>query len=93
MKHAMKFSSLFTSLIAVFMVANLEKPYNYFQGVPSHQVSWFTWEEQVFNRSLKKLQKHEPLYEINLKNQITQSISVYKTGLKKDHLERKITLN
>ena len=87
MKHVMKFSSLFTSLIAVFIVANLEKPYNYFQGLPSHQVSWFTWEEQVFNRSLKKLQKHEPLYEMNLNNQITQLISVYKTGLKKDHLE------
>ena len=69
------------------MVASLEKPYNDLQGLPSYQGSWLTWEDQVFDRSLNKLQKYEPLYEMNLKNRITQLISAYKTGLKKDHLE------
>ena len=86
MKHIVKFSSLFTSLIALFIVAGLEKNYNARQGLPSYQASWVTWEEQVFAPSIKKLQKHESLYEKNLENRITKLISIYKTGLKKNHL-------
>ena len=86
MKLIVRFSSLFTSLIAVLIVASLEIPHDR-QGLPSYQASWITWEEQVFDRSLKKLQKHESLYEKNLGNQITQLVSGYDTGLKKDHLD------
>ena len=82
----MKLSSPFTVLIAVFIVASLEKPGDIGQGLTPLGASWVTWEEHVFDRFLKKLQKHEFLYEKNLKNRITQQVSRYKTGLKKNHL-------
>ena len=88
MRHIVKFNSLFTGLIAVFVVANLEKTYNDHKGLQSHQGSWITWEEQIFDRSFNKLQKPESLYEKSLKNRITQLVSSYKTGLKKEHLDR-----
>ena len=87
MKHIVRFSSLFTTVIAVFAVASLEKNYPDHQGLPSYQDSWITWEEQVFDRSLRKFQKFESLYERNLKNRITQLVSSYKTGLKKGRLD------
>ena len=81
MKPIMKFSSLFTSLIAVFVVTSFEKPYIDRHGLTPYQISWIAWEEQVFDRSLKKFQKFESLYERNLKNRITQLVSYYQTGL------------
>ena len=82
----MRLSSLFTSLVAVLIAANFEKPGNSSQGLTPFNTSWITWEEQVFDRSLKEFQKRESLYEKNLKNRITQQVSRYKTGLKKNHL-------
>ena len=87
MKLIAKFSSLFTSLIAVFIVSNIERPYDNHQSLPFYQTPWITWEERVFERSLKNLQKHGSLYEKSLKNKITQLISGYKTGLQKGHLD------
>ena len=86
MKSVMRLSSLFTSLVAVLIAANFEKPGNSSQGLTPFNTSWITWEEQVFDRSLKEFQKRESLYEKNLKNRITQQVSRYKTGLKKNHL-------
>jgi len=63
-----KFSSLFTSLLAVFIVANLEKPDSNSYGLTSSDASWITWEEQVFERSIK--------------DRVAQQILLYKTGLK-----------
>jgi len=79
----MRFSSLFTSLAAVFVVASLEKPNNNVLGLMPLDASWITWEGRVFDHFLKE---RESLYEKNLKNRITQQASRYKTGLKKDHL-------
>ena len=87
MKHIVKFSSLFSSLIALCLVANLEETHNVRQSLPSYQGSWISWEEQILEHSIKQLQKHESLYAKNLKNRITQLVSSYKTGLKKDHLD------
>ena len=73
----MRFSSLFTSLLAVLMMASFENP-----DSPSHRLtlsdaSWITWEKQAFDHSLKKLQK----------KRIAQQIAQYKTGLKASHID------
>ncbi len=64
----MRFSSLFTSLLAVFIVANLEKPDSNSYGLTPSDASWITWEKQAFERSLK--------------DRVAQQILLYKTGLK-----------
>lgn len=87
MKPVIKLSSSFTTLIAIFLLAVIEKPYNNHKGLHFYQTSWITWEEQVFNRPFKTLPKHESLYDKNLENRIAQLISSYKTGLKKDHFD------
>ena len=68
MTSVTRFSSLFTSLLAVFIVANLEKPDSNSYGLTPSDASWITWEEQVFERSLK--------------DRVAQQILLYKTGLK-----------
>ena len=68
MTSVTRFSSLFTSLLAVFIVANLEKPDSNSYGLTSSDASWITWEEQVFERSIK--------------DRVAQQILLYKTGLK-----------
>ena len=72
MTSVTKFSSLFTSLLAVFIVANLEKPDNNSYGLTSSDASWITWEEQVFERSIK--------------DRVAQQILLYKKGLKISHI-------
>ena len=69
----MRFSSLFTSLLAVFIVANLEKPDSNSYGLTSSDASWITWEEQAFERSLK--------------DRVAQQILLYKTGLKTSYVD------
>ena len=68
MTSVTRFSSLFTSLLAVFIVANLEKPDSNSYGLTPSDTSWITWEEQAFERSLK--------------DRVAQQILLYKTGLK-----------
>ena len=53
MKLIVKFSSLFTSLIAIFLVASLENPFYGNIGLPTYQISWIPWEKQVFEHSIK----------------------------------------
>ena len=72
MTSVTRFSSLFTSLLAVFIVANLEKPDSNSYGLTSSDASWITWEEQVFERSLK--------------DRVAQQILLYKTGLKTSYI-------
>jgi soluble lytic murein transglycosylase-like protein len=67
-----KFSSLFSSLLAVFIVANFEKPDSNSYGLTSSDASWITWEEQVFERSIK--------------DRVAQQILLYKKGLKISHI-------
>jgi len=67
-----RFSSLFTSLLAVFIVANLEKPDSSSYGLTPSDASWITWEEQAFERSLK--------------DRVAQQILLYKTGLKTSYI-------
>ena len=87
MKLIVKFSSLFTSLIAIFLVASLENTSYGSIGLPPYHISWIPWEKQVFDHSIKGPQKNESIYEKNLENQITQLVSGYKTGLKKENLK------
>jgi len=68
-----RFSSLFTSLLAVFIVANLEKPDSNSYGLTPSDASWITWEEQVFERSLK--------------DRVAQQILLYKAGLKTSYID------
>ena len=68
MTSVTKFSSLFTSLLAVFIVANLEKPDSNSYGLTPSDASWINWEKQTFERSLK--------------DRVAQQILLYKTGLK-----------
>ena len=72
MTSVTKFSSLFTSLLAVFIVANLEKPDSNSYGLTPSDISWITWEEQAFERSLK--------------DRVAQQILLYKTGLKTSYI-------
>ena len=73
----MRFSSLFTSLLAVLMVASFENPGSTSYGLTPSDASWITWEKQAFDHSLKKLQK----------KRIAQQIAQYKTGLKASHID------
>ena len=72
MTSVTKFSSLFSSLLAVFIVANLEKPDSNSYGLTSSDASWITWEEQAFERSIK--------------DRVAQQILLYKKGLKISHI-------
>ena len=72
MTSVTRFSSLFTSLLAVFIVANLEKPDSNSYGLTSSDASWITWEEQVFERSIK--------------DRVAQQILLYKTGLQTSYI-------
>ena len=83
----MRFSSLFTSLLAVLMVASFENPDSTSYGLTPSDASWITWEKQAFDHSLKKFQAREFLYKKNLKERIAQQISQYKTGLKTNYID------
>ena len=83
----MRFSSLFTSLLAVLMVASFENPGSTSYGLTPSDASWITWEKQAFSHSLKKFQTSESLYKKNLKKRIAQQISQYKTGLKTNYID------
>ena len=72
MISVMRFSSLFTSLLAVLIVASFENPSNNSYGLTPLDVSWITWEEQAFDRSLKY--------------RLAQQISRYKTGLETSYI-------
>ena len=73
----MRFSSLFTSLLAVLMVASFENPGSTSYGLTPSDASWITWEKQAFGHSLKTLQK----------KRIAQQIAQYKTGLKTSYID------
>ncbi len=83
----MRFSSLFTSLLAVLMVASFENPGSTSYGLTPSDASWVTWEKQAFDHSLKKFQAREFLYKKTLKKRIAQQISQYKTGLKANYID------
>ena len=68
----MRFSSLFTSLLSVLVVVSFENPSSDSYGLSPLDFSRITWEEQVFERSLK--------------NRIAQQISRYKTRLETNHI-------
>ena len=80
----MKFSSLFSSLIAVLIVISLEGHRNYSHEFRYLNSSWINWNGQIFNNPHKLTKKHKSVYEKNLKNQIDQQILFYKTGLNKN---------
>ena len=73
----MRFSSLFTSLLAVLMVASFENPDSTSHRLTPSDASWITWEKQAFDHSLKKLQK----------KRIAQQIAQYETGLKTSYID------
>ena len=83
----MRFSSLFTSLLAVLMMASFGNPDSTSHGLTPSDASWITWEKQAFDHSLKKFQTSESLYKKNLKKRIAQQISHYKTGLKTNYID------
>ena len=73
----MRFSSLFTSLLAVLMVASFENPGSTSPRLTPSDASWITWEKQAFDHFLKKLQK----------KRIAQQIAQYETGLKTSYID------
>ena len=73
----MRFSSLFTSLLAVLIVASFENPGSTGHRLTPSDASWITWEKQAFSHSLKTLQK----------KRIAQQIAQYKTGLKTSYID------
>jgi soluble lytic murein transglycosylase-like protein len=81
-----KFSSLFTSLLAVFMLSSFEKPGSNSYGLSPSDASWITWEQRVSDHSLKNFQKRESFYNKTLEKRIAKQISRYKTGLKTNHI-------
>jgi len=83
----MRFSSLFTSLLAVLMVASFENPGTTSYGLAPSDASWIAWEKRAFDHSLKKFQMGESLYKKNLKKRIAQQIALYETGLKTSYID------
>ena len=83
----MRFSSLFTSLLAVLMVVSFEDPGSTSYGLTPSDASWITWEKQASGHFLNKFQTSESLYKKNLKKRIAQQISQYKTGLKTNYID------
>ena len=81
----MRFSSLFSSLIAVLIVISLENHRNNSQEFRHLSYSWINWEGQIFNNPLKLTKKHKTIYEKNLKKQIDEQVLHYKTGLNKNY--------
>ena len=73
----MRFSSLFTSLLAVLMVASFENPGSTSHRLTPSDASWITWEKRAFDHSLKKSQK----------KRIAQQIAQYETGLKTSYID------
>ena len=73
----MRFSSLFTSLLAVLMVASFENPDSIGHGLTPSDASWITWGNQAFDHSIKKLQK----------KRIAQQIALYETGLQTSYID------
>ena len=69
----MRFSSLFTSLLAIVTVASFENPGSNSYGLTPLEISKINWEEQVFERSLK--------------DQIARQISRYKKGLETSYID------
>ena len=81
----MRFSSIFSSLIAVLIVISLENHRDKSQEFRYLNSSWINWEGQGFNKPLKLTKKHKSIDEKNLKNQIDQQVLSYKTGLNKNY--------
>ena len=81
----MRFSSFFSSLIAVLIVVSLGNHRSNSQEFRHPNSSWVNWEEMAFDNSLKLIPKHKSIYEKNLKNQIDQQVLHYKTGLDKNY--------
>ena len=81
----MRFSSFFSSLIAVLIVVSLGNHRSNSQEFRHPNSSWMNWEELAFDNSLKLIPKHKSIYEKNLKNQIDQQVLHYKTGLDKNY--------
>ena len=81
----MRFSSLFSSLIAVLIVISLENHRNNSHEFRYLNSSWVNSDGQVFNNPFKLTKKHKSIYEKNLKNQIDQQVLYYKTGLNKNY--------
>ena len=77
MTSVTKFSSLFTSLLAVLLVASFENPGSASRGLTPSDASWITWGKQALDHSLKKLQK----------KRIAQQIAQYETGLKTSYID------
>ena len=73
----MRFSSLFTSLLAVLMVASFENPGSTSHRLTPSDASWITWEKHALDHYLKKLQK----------KRIAQQIAQYETGLKTSYID------
>ena len=81
----MRFSSFFSSLIAVLIVVSLGNHRSNSQEFRHPNSSWMNWEELAFDNPLKLIPKHKSIYEKNLKNQIDQQVLHYKTGLDKNY--------
>ncbi|MCH8156750.1 MAG: transglycosylase SLT domain-containing protein [Nitrospinae bacterium] len=86
MKSMAKFSSLLSGIFALFLLGGLESSPNYIQGLSPYHSSLISWEDQVFDRSLRELYHHELQYENELEQQIAKVLSRYETGLKQAHL-------
>ena len=81
----MRFSSIFSSLIAVLIVISLENHRNNSHEFRYLNSSWINWNGQIFKNPHKLTKKHKSVYEKNLKNQIDQQVLHYKTGLNKNY--------
>jgi len=69
------------------MMASFGNPGSTSHGLTPSDASWIIWEKQAFDHFLKKFQMSEYLHKKNLKKQIAQHISQYKTGLKTNYIK------
>ena len=88
MKPIANFSVLFICVLVAALLGWGKGSQDHLQGLTPYHSSLVAWENGVFDRSLKKLHQQERLHEGGLERQIVQVLAHYKTGLKKDRLQR-----
>ena len=87
MKPIANFSVLLTCVLVAVLLGGDKGSRDHVRGLAPYYSALGSWENRVFDRSLKKLHQQERLHERGLKHQIVQILAHYKTGLKKDRLQ------
>ena len=87
MKPIANFSVLLTCVLVAVLLGGGKGSRGHVPGLAPYYSVLGSWENRVFDRSLKKLHQQERLHASGFEDQIVQVLAHYKTGLKKDRLQ------